>query len=234
MATKADKYRSLALAQLGKRYIFGYETVLSNKSPRAFDCSELIQWLYYQAGYNMVDGSRYQYRACNAIKPRNGKYIQISDLRVGDLFFLVSTHGVVHHVGTYVGKGEVVEARGRAWGVVKTNLTAVRHRGGKWRRPRGTYLGEATKSVATKPTTPLNKALIKQGSTGYWVTVAKKKLNTKLTTAYKVRYGSLNIKSSVFGPDMTRAVIAFQKRMFPRSPSEWDGVIGPKTWKALG
>ena len=35
-----------------------------------------------------------------------------------------------------------------------------------------------------------------------------------------------------FGPDTRKATIAFQKKAFPGQEEEWDGVVGPKTWKA--
>lgn len=35
-----------------------------------------------------------------------------------------------------------------------------------------------------------------------------------------------------FGAKTQAATIAFQKKAFPNDPSEWDGVVGNKTWKA--
>lgn len=35
-----------------------------------------------------------------------------------------------------------------------------------------------------------------------------------------------------FGPKTEAATIAFQKKAFPNQPGEWDGIVGPKTWKA--
>lgn len=37
----------------------------------------------------------------------------------------------------------------------------------------------------------------------------------------------------VFGSFLKEKVIEFQKIAFPDTPSEWDGVVGPKTWAAL-
>lgn len=36
-----------------------------------------------------------------------------------------------------------------------------------------------------------------------------------------------------FGPETERNVITLQKRCYPNSPGEWDGIVGPNTWKAL-
>ena len=34
----------------------------------------------------------------------------------------------------------------------------------------------------------------------------------------------------LFGPATEKRTIAFQKKVFPNQPKEWDGVVGPKTW----
>lgn len=35
-----------------------------------------------------------------------------------------------------------------------------------------------------------------------------------------------------FGKQTKAATIAFQQKVFPNQPDEWDGIVGPKTWKA--
>ena len=35
-----------------------------------------------------------------------------------------------------------------------------------------------------------------------------------------------------FRPATKAAVIALQKKLFPRAPNEWDGIVGRKTWEA--
>lgn len=121
------KFRQLALEQVGKRYIFGYEVDLSDPNPKAFDCSELVQWLYAQCGYRVPDGSYNQY-------PRTVPVAKGAPLHVGDPYFFKRADGKVYHVGVYVGNGECVEARGKAYGVIKTNVPAVKQRGGEFRR----------------------------------------------------------------------------------------------------
>src|SRR5262249_31402219 len=41
------------------------------------------------------------------------------------------------------------------------------------------------------------------------------------------------VPDCVFGPRTYNAVRAFQQRVFPGQPQEYDGVIGPKTWAKL-
>ncbi|MFJ1591518.1 peptidoglycan-binding protein [Kitasatospora albolonga] len=36
-----------------------------------------------------------------------------------------------------------------------------------------------------------------------------------------------------FGPKTKSAVIKAQKRCYPKSPSDWDGIVGFKTWSCL-
>ena len=37
----------------------------------------------------------------------------------------------------------------------------------------------------------------------------------------------------VYGPATFRAVYSFQAQMFPNDRSQWDGIVGPKTWSKL-
>ena len=52
------------------------------------------------------------------------------------------------------------------------------------------------------------------------------------TPAYYIR--TSGGADGVFGEGTRKAVIAFQKLAFPSDSSEWDGVIGKKTWAKLG
>lgn len=36
-----------------------------------------------------------------------------------------------------------------------------------------------------------------------------------------------------FGPVTKAGVIELQKKLFPNTPSEWDGIVGPATWNAM-
>lgn len=36
-----------------------------------------------------------------------------------------------------------------------------------------------------------------------------------------------------FGPITKAGVIELQKKLFPNAPGEWDGIVGPATWKAM-
>jgi peptidoglycan hydrolase-like protein with peptidoglycan-binding domain len=34
-----------------------------------------------------------------------------------------------------------------------------------------------------------------------------------------------------FGNNTKKATVAFQQKVFPNSPEEWDGIVGIKTWE---
>ena len=120
MPDKFQLMRQDALAQVGKTYIFGAEVDLDDPDPDAFDCSELIQWLFHRQGRDVSDGTWNQETIFS---------IDIDQPSVvGDMFFMPG------HDGIYVGQGQVVEARGKRYGVVKTTVDAINKRGGDWRR----------------------------------------------------------------------------------------------------
>lgn len=120
-------FRREALAQVGKPYILGAEAALTNDDPRAFDCSELVEWLFGRNGTPIGDLAAWQY---NKTQPVAGSP------RVGDLVFLRNNPARANGIGHVAvitaplanGDWEIVEARGRAAGVVKTTLSYWRTR----------------------------------------------------------------------------------------------------------
>lgn len=83
---------ALARRELGRPYLWGGET------PRGFDCSGLVQWVYGRLGVRLPRVSFDQYRA--------GPHPARRQLRVGDLVFF-NHH---EHVGIYIGQGRLVQA----------------------------------------------------------------------------------------------------------------------------
>ncbi len=120
--TSYEKVRltQAALDQLGKPYIFGYEVRLKDIDPPAFDCSELIQWLYYQAGYIFVDGSWNQFDHCDILDSRKDA------LATGDLVFASRGTMKIGHVGVIIIPQkeifDVIEALNPRIGVHKIHL----------------------------------------------------------------------------------------------------------------
>lgn len=86
----------------------------------AFDCSGLVTCLLRYLGI-IKPNARYNtkglYAKCNSHPKRE-------ELREGDLVFYSKSgkEEDITHVGVYVGDGKVIEAKGRAYGVVKTDI----------------------------------------------------------------------------------------------------------------
>ncbi|GGQ49699.1 C40 family peptidase [Kitasatospora griseola] len=86
---------SAALSKLGSWYSYGAA------GPSTFDCSGLMQWAYAQAGVSIPRTSQAQAGAGTNLGTN------IANARPGDLIIY---YGDQHHVGMYVGNGQIVHA----------------------------------------------------------------------------------------------------------------------------
>ncbi|HQY98935.1 MAG TPA: peptidoglycan-binding protein [Propionicimonas sp.] len=119
----AAQFAKLAEAQVGKPYVLGAEAAISQSSPAKFDCSELVEWLYGRSGNRITDLAASQYNVTRAVS--------IDAPQVGDLVFLRNNPARSNGIGHVAvvtkklasGEWEIVEARGRAAGVVTTTLS---------------------------------------------------------------------------------------------------------------
>jgi cell wall-associated NlpC family hydrolase len=84
-----------ALSKLGSWYSYGAA------GPSTFDCSGLMQWAYAQAGVSIPRTSQAQAGAGTSVGTN------IANARPGDLIIY---YGDMHHVGMYVGNGQIVHA----------------------------------------------------------------------------------------------------------------------------
>jgi len=126
------------------------------------------------------------------------------------------------HIGVYIGNGEVIEARGFAYGVVKTQL-----KDRPWTHwlecPYITY--EHAQDIMTTPNNPaiLGDRVLKKGMKGTDVKALQELL---ITASYPlIQYGA----DSDFGLETELAVKTFQSAM----KLNVDGVVGEKTLRAL-
>jgi len=100
---------AFAQAQVGKPYIYG------SNGPSSWDCSSLVQHAYAAAGIALPRVTTDQIGAAGWVSP--------SALQPGDLVFRSGSEAEKPgHVGMYVGGGQVVEAKGAAWGTIVTPL----------------------------------------------------------------------------------------------------------------
>ena len=80
----------------------------------AFDCSGLTSWAWGRAGVGLPRNSRAQYAAT--------PHVPIEQIQPGDLVFSGSP---IHHVGIYIGGGQMVHASQPGVGVVVSPIRNV-------------------------------------------------------------------------------------------------------------
>lgn len=90
---------------------------------RVADCSGLFVWAFNQLGAKIYHGSNTIWnKYCSAQgELKNGTRTDGKPLLPGTAVFLVK-NGNRHHIGLYIGNGEVIEAKGTAYGVVKSKI----------------------------------------------------------------------------------------------------------------
>lgn len=110
-----SSFVAIALQQAGKRYVFGAEASPSDPNPRAFDCSELVQWAAARAGISpaVPDGSAAQQSYCRS----KGRAINVQQgiNTKGALLFMPG------HVAISLGNGKTIEAMNPSNGVRQGN-----------------------------------------------------------------------------------------------------------------
>jgi cell wall-associated NlpC family hydrolase len=82
-----------AMAQQGDPYVWGAG------GPDSFDCSGLTMYAYGQAGISLPHYTGAQWNA--------GRHVSQSELQPGDLIFF---HSDLHHMGMYIGNGQLIHA----------------------------------------------------------------------------------------------------------------------------
>jgi hypothetical protein len=178
---------------------------------QAFDCVNLIKFFVWRQ-------SMKNYRTAEDVNA-DGAFSKAAVK--GDIKTIPNTPGICvyfkGHIGVYIGNGDVVEARGIDYGVVKTKL-----KDRPWTHwlqfPFLDYGNTAIPPNATTKTMPV----LKQGAKGEDVKTLQTALNKQAAAALAV--------DGSFGPLTDRAVREFQRK----KGLAVDGSVGPKTWAALG
>ena len=183
---------------------------------RVHDCVGLIKGYLWSAGVDSVP----VYNSCQDVTAA-GLYSACS--KTGAIASLPEEKGVcvfmkdLSHVGVYVGGGEVVEAMGHAYGVVKTKLSG---RGwAYWGKPRWISYEAAAPADAAKNELPE----LGLGSAGEYVRSVQLLL---IGRGYSC--GSSGADGE-FGICTEFAAAAYQRE----HGLEPDGIVGVRTWKRL-
>ncbi len=212
---------SEALYQQQKRRYPSYYTAsdfASQYGQRVHDCVGLIK------GYRWSDSPTAppRYNASQDVSV-SGLYAQCG--QTGGIGTLPEEAGVcvfmsdMSHVGVYVGGGYVIEARGHAYGVVRTGLSA---RGwGRWGKPNWIAYASSGNGTSTKGDYILEMKLLRTGSRGEAVRALQILLNGRGFDSGEA--------DGVFGAKTAAAVRAYQAA----ATLAVDGVVGEKTMSAL-
>ena len=177
------------------------------------DCSGLPRWALYQLGYkSLLHHAYYQYTDCCKNKGQliDGARADGQPIKRGTAVFLKGNGERIHHVGVYVGNGDVVEAKGTQYGVVMSKLSHWDH----W----GEY--KAVDYSAEEGDKPTMRAL-KKGCRGDDVRELQEMLN-------KIGY-DCGTADGIFGTKTEKAVKRFQEA----EGLEADGIAGEKTQEIL-
>jgi len=117
--SKADREALLKYAKYfkGGKYIWG------GTSPKGFDCSGYVQYLYKKHGVNLPRTAWAQ--------SKKGVPVSLDELQKGDLLFFLTDkkRGIpVTHVGIYIGNGEFIHAASRKQGIIISPITHGKYR----------------------------------------------------------------------------------------------------------
>ena len=162
--------------------------------------------------------------------------------KVGDqIFFRYSGNSGADHTGIVVEvtSSQIVTVEGNSGNQVKKNTYARTYgciigyghplydeTDGATTVPAPTPVAETKKTEATEKAVTVSLKQLSQGSTG-----------AQVKTIQRIIYvRGINSKIDIdgdFGPITKAGVIDLQKKLFPNASSEWDGVVGQKTWTAV-
>ena len=211
-------------------------------------CDVFVDWCFFKA-YGATEGQRIECQTgdCGAGCTFSMQYYQAKGRfdktpKVGDqIFFRYSGSSGADHTGIVVEvtSSQIVTVEGNSGDQVKKNTYARTYgciigyghplydeTDGATAVPAPTPATETKKTEATEKAVTVSLKQLSQGSTG-----------AQVKTIQRIIYvRGINSKIDIdgdFGPITKAGVIDLQKKLFPNTSSEWDGVVGQKTWTAV-
>lgn len=208
-------------------------------------CDVFVDWCFFKA-YGKDEGQRIQCQTgpYGAGCTYSMQYYQQQgrcdkNPKVGDqIFFRYSGSNGADHTGIVVevSSSQIVTVEGNSGNQVKkntyarSNSTIIGYGHPLYDEADGTTaapspVAEIKKTEATEKAVTVSLKQLSQGSTG-----------AQVKTIQRIIYvRGINSKIDIdgdFGPITKAGVIDLQKKLFPNSSSEWDGVVGKNTWTA--
>lgn len=236
MQKTAEGFVEYVRSQLGKPYwygTFGQSASLALYLQKKKQYPKYYTWEYDEAvnGQKVHDcvGLVKGYLWCDSVGDGNPVYVLQQDLSAngmyaagtvkGDISTMPEVSGILvfmnGHMGVYLGAGEVVEARGHRYGVVKTKLADRPWKSWSY----CPFLAYPTNGKTVSVPLPV----LKKGSKGSTVQAMQ-----QLLIGHAFSCGEKGTDGS-FGGATDRAVRAFQKA----KGLDVDGSCGKKTWQKL-
>lgn len=220
-----------------------------NKNGYAW-CDVFVDWCFFKA-YGATEGQRIECQTgdCGAGCTFSMQYYQAKGRfdktpKVGDqIFFRYSGSSGADHTGIVVEvtSSQIVTVEGNSGDQVKKNTYArtygciIGYGHPLYDETDGTTaapapapapVAETKKTEATEKAVTVSLKQLSQGSTG-----------AQVKTVQRIIYvRGINSKIDIdgdFGPITKAGVIDLQKKLFPNTSSEWDGVVGQKTWTGI-
>lgn len=210
-------------------------------------CDVFVDWCFFKA-YGKDEGQRIQCQTgpYGAGCTYSMQYYQQQgrcdkNPKVGDqIFFRYSGSNGADHTGIVVevSSSQIVTVEGNSGNQVKRNTYARNYSciigyghplydedDGTTAAPAPSPVAETKKTEATEKAVTVSLNQLSQGSTG-----------AQVKTIQRIIYvRGINSKIDIdgdFGPITKAGVIDLQKKLFPNTASEWDGVVGKNTWTA--
>lgn len=180
----------------------------------AYDCAQLTRFAMENAGIALVSGANSQWEKTAFVVKG-----EIKDMPKDMLCLLYRDDGDrMGHTGEYLGDSTVVHAKGHDYGVVHEWLSQCKftHFG----IPAGLYSNDELRAAGIDP--GLNLPTLRRGSWGENVKRVQSLLNAEI--------GAGLVVDGLYGEATEEAVKKYQKAHGLTA----DGIVGPKTWAALG